>query len=67
MTCTYEEVHARFYDSDKYLGTTDMDIHNGYPTMRVPDTYSDQGLISEDPTRSPTWRPKRRIGIGIVG
>ena len=28
-------------DSDMYSGATNMDIHNGYLTMRVPGTYSD--------------------------
>ena len=36
MTCTYERVHARFFESDKYSRATDMGIHIGYPTMREP-------------------------------
>ena len=41
MTCTYERVHARFFESDKYSGATDMGIHLGYPTMRVPGARND--------------------------
>ena len=41
MTCTYERVHARFFESDKYLGATDRDIPFGYPTMRVPGARDD--------------------------
>ena len=41
MTCTYERVHARFFESDKYSRATDKDIHLGYPTVRVPGTRDD--------------------------
>ena len=41
MTCTYERVHARFFESAKYSGATDMGIHIGYPTIRVPGARDD--------------------------
>ena len=41
MTCTYERVHARFFESDKYSGATDKGIHLEYPTMRVPGARND--------------------------
>ena len=56
MTCTYERVHARFFESDKYSGATDMGMPNGYAIF-VSLMYNNRIYVKSKILHSKDWKP----------